>query len=392
MKILIVGSGMYVTGRNETGIGTILASIVQFSKHVETKLTVVSQHFRSKKYVDQTMQRINQKLGTNLVASFSALGSNYQASFEEFLKLNQFDSAIISVPDHLHFIYCYSTLNHEIPTLVVKPLTPTLDEALKLVEIASKKNVYGMVEFHKRWDQSNLLAKVKIGDGDIGEILYSEVNYSQKITVPTEIFKGWSEKTDIFQYLGIHYVDLIYFLTGYLPFKLNAYGQNGILKKLGINTYDSIHASIIWQSQTNEHNFYSHFNINWIDPKETTAMSDQKMKIVGTNGRIELDQKNRGIEIVNDQGVQHPNPYFSEFLIDKNSKLFFQGYAYESIKTFLEDVSDLKLKTVKLSHLEKYRPSFRSSIVSTAVIEKVRESIKQNSKWIHLDQTLWRNI
>ena len=31
--------------------------------------------------------------------------------------------------------------------------------------------------------------------------------------------------------------------------------------------------------------------LNWIDPKFTTAMSDQKLNFVGTLGRIELDQK-----------------------------------------------------------------------------------------------------
>jgi len=34
MKILILGAGMYVTGRNQSGNGTVLSSLIQLSKKV----------------------------------------------------------------------------------------------------------------------------------------------------------------------------------------------------------------------------------------------------------------------------------------------------------------------------------------------------------------------
>ena len=34
MKILIIGAGMYVTGRDNTGVGTILSSIAESSKNI----------------------------------------------------------------------------------------------------------------------------------------------------------------------------------------------------------------------------------------------------------------------------------------------------------------------------------------------------------------------
>ena len=42
MKLLIVGSGMYVSGRGTDEIGTILPAAIEFSKHV------IFQNFRYK--------------------------------------------------------------------------------------------------------------------------------------------------------------------------------------------------------------------------------------------------------------------------------------------------------------------------------------------------------
>ena len=41
MKIIVIGAGMYVTGKNNSGVGTILSSLSQLSKEVEIeKITV----------------------------------------------------------------------------------------------------------------------------------------------------------------------------------------------------------------------------------------------------------------------------------------------------------------------------------------------------------------
>ena len=137
------------------------------------------------------------------------------------------------------------------------------------------------------------------------------------------------------QNLVIQALDLFYFLTGYIPERLIAYGTNGILKKNGINTYDSIHVSIIWKRK-DDGECITNFNTNWIDPNCTSALSDQKYRLVGTNGRIENDHKNRGIELVTKKTkIQHPNPYFSDYILDANGNSIFAGYGYKSIRQFI---------------------------------------------------------
>jgi D-galacturonate reductase len=385
MKILVIGSGMYVTGRQNTGTGTILSSLTESSKEgLISSVTVVSRSAASEKDVSDAAYRINKLLQTSLQPSFEIIQEAEQ--LEALHQKEQFDACIISVPDHLHFEYAAKTLKLKIPTLIVKPLTPTLAEAKKLVEIQKEAQVPAIVEFHKRYDETNLYIKKAIAEKKIGKLLYFTVDYSQRISIPMETFSGWAHKTNIFQYLGVHYVDLFYFLTSYRPVKLSAKGTEGILKEKGIDTWDSVHAIIEWKGPEND-SFISIHNTNWIDPDNTSALSDQKYKVIGTGGRIECDQKNRGIEQVTPtQGILHVNPYFSDYLPDENANLRFQGYGHTSIRQFLKDVKLFKEDPSVLETFDKTRPTFKQSLVSNAVVDAVNESLKKDAAWVNIEQ------
>ncbi len=378
MKILIVGAGMYVTGRDGSGTGTILSAIAQYSKtQTVHEVTVVSPSEGNAAVVEQESKRINETLGTSCNVTFKQVSNT--DDLDDLRSFNEFDAAIVSVPDHLHFQYAAYTLEAGIPTLVVKPLTPTLKEALQLKSIQDKSGAYCAVEFHKRWDETNLITKKYIEEGKLGQLLYYDVGYSQRISIPLETFKSWSDQTNIFQYLGVHYVDLYYFLTGYQPLRCMALGTDGVLKKEGVNTWDSIHVMVEWQNPKDDSKSVANFNTNWIDPRKTSAMSDQRYKIIGTKGRLEIDQKHRGVEFVSEGGTEHLNPYFSEYLENVDGETDFTGYGPKSIIQFLEDVA------TGTSDLDMKRPSLLESLVSTAVIDAVNQSLEQNGAWVDID-------
>ena len=322
----------------------------------------------------------NKLLGTSVPVSFIALENRSHGWFDLYVAKNGFDFCINSLPDHLHFSFTKKTLCLKIPTLVVKPLTPTYSEAKDLLDISLKNRTYCAVEFHKRWDESNLYLKQVLDENRIGNVLYISVDYSQQISIPTEQFKKWSDKTNIFQYLGVHYVDLIYFLTKKKPKRLNVYGTKRKLRSLGIDTWDSVHVSSVWGDAGKvENDFYVHFNLNWIDSNNSSAMSDQKMITVGTEGRIELDQKNRGVNEVTNEGVKSINPYFATWLpgVDGNCRL--NGYGFDSIYTFISDVNRLICKEVTMEQLNAIRPGIQSSLVSTQFIDQVTQNLNNGN-------------
>jgi D-galacturonate reductase len=383
MRILVVGAGMYVTGRGGTGSGTILASLCEASRHLPIDgVTVVARDPANAAVVAETIGALNRRLGTALDVGFLAVPGDAEAALTAAAKASRADTAIISVPDHLHHPYTAGVLDRGMHALVVKPFVPTLAEGRDLVARQRARARIGAVEFHKRWDEQNLLARRLLRQGELGSLLYSVVQYSQRIDIPRDVFKSWAMNTNIFQYLGVHYVDLVYFLTGARPLRVSALGTRGALAGLGIDTPDSVHATVVWAPAGGGPEIVTQFAVNWIDPSCTTALSDQRYSLVGTAGRLDLDQKDRGVTLASPSGgVRTINPYFAEFVDMPGGKERYGGYGPRSIVQFLQDVADVDAGRVALGDLEGNRPTFADALISTAVVEAAGRSLGRDGAW-----------
>lgn len=384
MNVLVVGAGMYVTGRGTAGFGTILPALLQMSRAgVVGKIVIVGTRPENVVHVDQASARINQILGTSLAVEYRVI----QGSLLETIAGLAIDCAIVSVPDDQHYSVAHPLMQAGIHCLIVKPLTPGLAEARELLALQRSKGLHCAVEFHKRYDEQNLLVKKILREGSLGSPVSIVVNYSQRINVPLEIFSSWSNRTNIFQYLGVHYVDLVYFLTGFVPKKAMAIGAKEVLLKKGLDTYDSVHAMVVWQGPNNEE-MITQYAIGWIDPITTSAFSDQRFYLVGSKGRIELDQKDRGVTLVTPEGgVEALNPYFSAVLDNSAGEPSFQGYGYKSIERFVLDVRDVISGKVAPESLDATRPTIRQALVSTAVTSAINESLALQGEWRMIDET-----
>ena len=385
INIVVIGTGMYVSGRGTDGFGTILPSIVEWKRSGGPigKVVLVGTNGSHSK---ETMLKANElfkQTGINL--DLEILPENNDQDCEAYKlvikNISRPACVIIVTPDHLHYPVAKECINAGLNILMVKPLTPTIKEGKKLIQLARKKNVYGVIEFHKRWDNANLIIKDAVRSKDLGELLYLWVEYSQRKSIPTEIFRAWTEKTSILQYLGVHYIDLVHFITGAMPIRVMSTGQKCWLLTKGLDAYDAIQCMIEWKAP-NGAKFNQTLLTNWIDPETSSAMSDQKIKIVGTTGRIESDQKERGICInLDDKGVEHPNPYYCKSYKNSDEKIEWKGYGVDSVLTFLNDIVDLNNQLISVKELEKKRPSFTEALVSTAVIEYAHKSLNNNSDW-----------
>jgi len=390
INVIVIGSGMYAIGRGTQGFGTIIPSLFEAKKiDLIDDITIVGTKTQNKKMIDKKIKSLNKKMGTNYSVEYFPKEKNDSEAYKKIIKKQTKNTcAIVSAPDHLHFKISKELIKNNIHVLSVKPLTPTVDEVRKLIKLQKQKKVYCAVEFHKRFDEANLEILEIIKKRKIGEPLYWLVEFSQKNTIPTDYFKKWVKNTNIFQYLGVHYADLIYFFTKAHPKRVLAIGQKNYLIKKKIDTYDSIQAIIEWYDEKTKKTFISCILTNWIDPKKTSAMSDQKIKVIGTKGRIESDQKNRGLKLIEEKnGIEHINPYFSKFYYDINGKKeAFKGYGHASINQFIKDVYSIVNKESKLNEIRGLRATFEEAIFSTSVIEAVNISLKNNNKWIKIDK------
>jgi predicted dehydrogenase len=389
LNVLLVGAGMYACGIGTPGFGTILPAIYEgYKQGLIGKITIASQNPKKQNEVLEKAQLLSQAMGLDVHVEYFPQGIDPNPkAYEGLLRSGDYHCAIISFPDHLHFEVARNMIIQGLHCLVVKPLVTRLREVDELIALQREHGVYCAVEFHKRFDETNLRIRKMLREKSIGDLLYVLVEYSQRKSVPLKHFRAWVDQTNIFQYLGVHYVDLIYYCTGALPQRVMAVGQKSFLRDEGIDTYDSIQGFVEWTYPDSTKKFTSAILTNWVDPYITTAMSDQKIKYIGTLGRIECEQKDRGLRLVSDiHGIEDINPFFSDLRYNVQDNAFnFRGYGYESIIQFLRDCHGLENGRCKLEDLKGLRATFQEAKVSTAVVEAVNSSLEKRGEWIHID-------
>ena len=388
LNILVIGTGMYSTGRGTDTYGTVLPAITEWYRNNSKKSKVIFVGTNGIHSVSSSRKaaQLAQDTGVNLDISFLPEKDDIDIeAYKRALKeIPRPACVVIVVPDHMHYQVAKDCLQEKLPVLIVKPLAPTAKEAKALIALAQKNNLYAAVEFHKRWDNANLMMRDVIQNNRIGDLLYCWVEYSQRKSMPTDVFRSWTGKTSVLQYLGVHYIDIVRFTTNALPIRVMAIGQKKWLPLQGFNAYDSIQCFIEWLVPGGG-TFTQVILTNWIDPESSSAMSDQKIKIVGTNGRFESDQKDRGITInSDDRGIEQPNPDFcAEYGSDIGEKEW-RGYGVESVKGFLTDVENLNSRAVTLEQLENNRPTFSEALIGTAVVEAAHQSLVKGNIWIKI--------
>ncbi|MDA7807935.1 Gfo/Idh/MocA family oxidoreductase [Flavobacteriaceae bacterium] len=368
-RLLVLGSGMFVNGQNSETRGVILPSIYQFlndNPH-DFEIYLTYRSFEGKQHNLQCCEFLK----INNLAKVNHLKSDFSpADIKNLAKSNKIDSAIISLPDHLHHATCKVLLECGVNTLVVKPFVLKLEDAVELTKLQEGSNIHGQIEFHKRLDYSNRYLKSEYQKGSIGDILKIDIRYSQNKRLPLNFFKSWSSYTNVFSYLGVHYVDLIYWITGYYPTRVSAFSSKYFIEK--VNLEYSFDVIIEWELENKK--FNSNFSINWCEMDSSQATSLQYFNTLGTNGRINLNQTDRGIHhIIENKGLKHINPYYVFEEID-NNKISYSGYGIDSVISFMKNITNKKTKY----------PSFRDGIISSAVIEAVEKSSKLNGESVKI--------
>ena len=382
-EIVLIGSGYYVCGGKKKDYGTILPAILTFSKihKISIEIIVAINRNESADIFSEKFNHLRELLNIHDLVTYKFIyckGSS-KNFIAEYSKNHKIVAGIISIPDHLHFEWSKILLELKIPILVVKPLTLKLEESNKLLNLSKKFSTPIFVEFHKRFDRQLKYAKDCFCKELIGTPLYSFTEYTQRKEVPIENFRSWADKSNIFSYLGVHYVDAIQYITQSTPRRVNAIGQKFFLKSKGVNTFDSIQCNIIWETQKNTL-FNQIIITNWIESNKSSAMSKQDFHIIGTNGRIDCEQKERGLRILTDSKyTEEINPDFTR-LYSLNESFVFEGYGIDSIKNFLNNILHSDFNTI-----DKRACNIEEALCSTAVIEAASKSINKNSKWIEID-------
>lgn len=379
--ILIYGTGSYVLGNRHVK-AVILPSILNFliSNQIKSKLVFIKKSNTNYSEIDKKIKSILSSFKIKITYEIFSLDIMKNNEILNLYKKENIFCSIISTPDNDHYNIAIDCFKNKIDIIVVKPLVLNSKQNEKLIKLSKKNNCVGFVDYHKRFDRQSKLIK-EYNLNNIKSLYLIDINYSQKKIVSTELF-NWVSKSNILNYLGSHYIDFVYHTSNYKPKSVMAIGTKKYLIKKKINTYDSIICLIKWVRGKDQ--FILNLKVNWIDPKNESSMSDQRVVMYYTNSKILSDQKNRGFYISTDNNnFESINPDFNQVYSNKkNSRLSYEGYGYESIFTFLTLINQKANK--KQINYKEYSNIEHSMIVSK-VLEASQRSLNNKSKWIEID-------
>lgn len=156
---------------------------------------------------------------------------------------------VVAVPDQLHNDVIRFSLDNGQHILTVKPLVLSYREAVEIEEIALAKGLFVGVEYHKRFDRRSLEARRQYQAGRLGEFRCGEAKLVEPWYYRHSNFQNWftRENTDPFTYIGCHYVDLVWFITGLKPVEVSVRGVEGKFPN-GNSGFLWAHGRVAWEN------------------------------------------------------------------------------------------------------------------------------------------------
>jgi predicted dehydrogenase len=136
---------------------------------------------------------------------------------------------VVAVPDQFHYPVIKAALGHNQHVLTVKPLVLKYAQAEEIEKLAQRQGLLVGVEYHKRFDRRALDARGQYRAGRFGQFRLGEAKLIEPYYYRHSNFQNWftRENSDPFTYIGCHYVDLVYFITGLRPVEVAVRGVEG---------------------------------------------------------------------------------------------------------------------------------------------------------------------
>lgn len=343
--------------------------------------------------------------------AYPAVGTPAEQMFPELYKERIAAAAprqavIVAVPDQFHYDVVMTALRHDQHVLCVKPLVLSYAQDVEIEQLALERGLFVGVEYHKRFDRRSLMARRQYQLGHFGEFKIGEAKMIEPYYYRFSNFQNWftCDKTDPFVYVGCHYVDLVYFITGLKPVALSVSGVKGLFPN-GKEGY-------LWSNGRVRYENGALLSVT--DglgyPDDAAGSNDQALLMycegAGRSGMIQHDDQYRGVrhsylENIGCAGSRYNyvSPDFYRLVPWAGPGFKPVGYGYESIEAILETMNAIEAQTAGMSGataLAKRRELIHAvdaagllatpanSFVNELVVEAARLSILADGAWVNI--------
>jgi len=305
---------------------------------------------------------------------------------------------IVAVPDQMHYEMVKAALSADQHVLCVKPLVLSYAQSVELERLAMERGLYVGVEYHKRFDRRSLVAKSMYAQGRFGAFVMGEAKLIEPYYYRNSNFQNWfvCDKTDPFVYVGCHYVDLVYFITGLKPVAVSVSGVKG--------RFPNGNEGYLWANGRvrYENGALMSISAGLGYPNDAAGSNDQALLMYcegnGKSGMIQHDDQYRGVRHSYAEGAgcggsvyNYVSPDFFRLVPWEGPGLKPVGYGVDSIAANVETM--VRMERASLS-LEQRRGAIRAvseagilatpanSFINELVVEAARRSILADGEWV----------
>lgn len=226
------------------------------------------------------------------------VGTEFNCKFfkdYKFLIQEGIDLLNIVVPTTYHYEVAKYAIENKTNILIEKPVTKTIEEVDKLIELNKRYNVKIMVGLIERFNPPIILLKQLINENKLGKIISC---FCKRVGLyPPQI-----TDTGIIQDLAMHDIDLLNYLLGNNVKKIfaSAEGINHKYEDYAVINLEFLNG-IIGVIQT-----------NWFTPHK-----QRKLEIIGTEGIAEIDLIEQKLTIYDKQWISEAKVFKKEPLISE---------------------------------------------------------------------------
>jgi len=263
---------------------------------------------------------------------------------EVIAKMPRHSIVVVAVPDQLHYGMLTAALEKDQHLCCVKPLVLKYTQAVEIEKIAYEKGLVIGIEYHKRLDDRALMARRLYREGKFGEFRIGHAEMNEPYYYRHSNFQNWCtcENSDMFTYVGCHYVDQVHFITGLLPKAVSVYGIEDKYPN-GQTGYLWTDARVIWENGAclNVTNI-----MGYPDGGPGGNFQGIRMYCAGDDksGMLVHDDQYRGIEYCyvekgdepGDTFYAEPSPDYFKYVDLGGTGLTPVGYGYRSIEYIIK--------------------------------------------------------
>jgi predicted dehydrogenase len=203
------------------------------------------------------------------------------------------DAAIVATPDFAHHDVAVDLARAGVHLLIEKPLATDVDEARDIAAAIDDSGVRCLVGFENRWNPHVISAKTTLEE--LGPVITATATLSNSYFVPTQML-SWAAKSSPTWFLMPHTVDLLMHLTGRTPISVYAAGSRGVLTARGVDTWDVVHATLIFDDGTT-----GTLSSSWVLPDAGEGIVDFRFQVVAAGGAVTADLGHQGLQVVSDR-------------------------------------------------------------------------------------------